>query len=66
VRIAFGTLSGRGLRVPLEWHIYAQVVDEPQRRTLVSASSLDQDTRKDSRAGRQPWRPPKVIGKKIG
>ena len=34
-------------------HIYAQVIDDQSGRTLVSASSLDKETRNDSQGRRQ-------------
>src|SRR6202030_1368571 len=45
-------------------HIYAQVVDDRSGRTLVSASSLDADTRKELKGGNN-IAAAKVIGKKI-
>ncbi len=45
-------------------HIYAQVVDDRSGRTLVSASSLDADTRKELKGGSNVAAA-KVIGKKI-
>ena len=45
-------------------HIYAQVIDDGSGRTLVSASSLDKDTRKDTKGGSNVAAA-KVIGKKI-
>jgi len=45
-------------------HIYAQVVDDRGGRTLVSASSLDADTRKEIKGGSNVAAA-KVVGKKI-
>ena len=45
-------------------HIYAQVVDDRSGRTLVSASSLDADTRKELKGGSNVAAA-KVLGKKI-
>ena len=45
-------------------HIYAQVVDDRNGRTLASASSLDKDTRKDIKGGSNVAAA-KVIGRKI-
>ena len=45
-------------------HIYAQVIDDRSGRTLVSASSLDKETRKEIKGGGNVAAA-KVIGKKI-
>jgi len=45
-------------------HIYAQVVDDRSGRTLVSACSLDADTRKEIKGGSNVAAA-KVVGKKI-
>jgi large subunit ribosomal protein L18 len=45
-------------------HIYAQVIDDRSGRTLVSASSLDKDMRKDMKGGSNVAAA-KVVGKKI-
>ena len=46
-------------------HIYAQVIDDRSGCTLVSASSLDKDTRKDLKGGTNVAAA-RVVGKKIG
>ena len=45
-------------------HIYAQVIEDRTGRTLVSASSLDKETRKELKGGNNVAAA-KVIGKKI-
>jgi large subunit ribosomal protein L18 len=45
-------------------HIYAQVIEDTSGRTLVSASSIDKETRKDLKGGNNVAAA-KVIGKKI-
>jgi large subunit ribosomal protein L18 len=45
-------------------HIYAQVIEDRSGRTLVSASSLDQETRKEMKGGSNVAAA-KVVGKKI-
>ncbi len=45
-------------------HIYAQVIDDISGRTLVSASSIDKETRKDLKGGNNVAAA-KVVGKKI-
>jgi large subunit ribosomal protein L18 len=45
-------------------HIYAQVIDDVQGKTLVSASSLDKETRKSNKGGGNVAAA-KVIGKTI-
>ena len=45
-------------------HIYAQVIEDRSGRTLVSASSIDKETRKDLKGGSN-LAAAKVIGKKI-
>lgn len=45
-------------------HIYAQIVDDRAGRTLVSASSLDKETRKQSKGGGNVAAA-KVVGKSI-
>jgi large subunit ribosomal protein L18 len=45
-------------------HIYAQVIDDRAGRTLVSASSLDQDTRQQTKTGNNVAAA-KVVGKKV-
>jgi large subunit ribosomal protein L18 len=45
-------------------HIYAQVVDDRSQRTLVSASSVDKDTRQQIKSGNNVAAA-KVVGKKI-
>ena len=45
-------------------HIYAQVIEDRTGRTIVSASSLDKETRKELKGGNNVAAA-KVIGKKI-
>jgi large subunit ribosomal protein L18 len=45
-------------------HIYAQVIEDRTGRTIVSASSIDKDTRKELKGGNNVAAA-KVIGKKI-
>jgi large subunit ribosomal protein L18 len=45
-------------------HIYAQVIEDRSGRTLVSASSIDKETRKELKGGNNVAAA-KVIGKKI-
>jgi large subunit ribosomal protein L18 len=45
-------------------HIYAQVIEDRTGRTLVSASSIDKETRKELKGGNNVAAA-KVIGKKI-
>jgi large subunit ribosomal protein L18 len=45
-------------------HIYAQIIEDRDGRTLVSASSIDKDTRKELKGGNNVAAA-KVIGKKI-
>jgi len=46
------------------WHIYAQVIDDRAGKTLVSASSVDKETKKNLKGGGN-IAAAKVIGKAI-
>ena len=45
-------------------HIYAQIIEDRDGRTLVSASSIDKETRKETKGGNNVAAA-KLIGKKI-
>lgn len=45
-------------------HIYAQVIDDRAGKTMISASSVDKDTRKDMKGGSNVAAA-KIVGKKI-